>query len=156
MSGQILGQAAVGAAQTTAGAQQQMASDIGGAIMGLATSYGTAKAKAAELEGYDEVFKMHAPQLGFQGEDIDRILKMPNEQRRSAYNLMYQSYVPHQQRMELVNTQMARRATPVGMGTAGTAAAPLRRAQTAADTAVAAGKRRVGFGMLGANPDVVE
>jgi hypothetical protein len=105
MSGQILGQAAVGAANTTAGAQQQMVSDIGGALMGLATTYAGSKAQAAELEGYDEVFKMHGSQLGFSGEDVERILKMPGQQRRAAYTSLYQNFVPHNQRMEYLNTQ---------------------------------------------------
>jgi hypothetical protein len=107
VSGQILGQAAVGAAQTTAGAQQQLASDIGSSLMSLATSYAGAKADAAELEGYDEVFKMHGNQLGFSGEDVDRFLKMPNQQRRAAYTSLYQNFLPHEQRMEYLNNQAA-------------------------------------------------
>jgi hypothetical protein len=106
-SGRILGGAAVGAAQTTAGAQQQLASDIGSSLMSLATSYAGAKADAAELEGYDEVFKMHGNQLGFSGEDVDRFLKMPGQQRRAAYTSLYQNFLPHEQRMEYLNNQAA-------------------------------------------------
>jgi hypothetical protein len=104
-SGRILGGAYANAAQTTADANVKLADDIGSSIVSLASAYGASKAQAAELEGYDEVFKMHAPQMGIGGEDLDRFLKMPNQQRRAAYTSLYENYMPHQQRMEYLNTQ---------------------------------------------------
>jgi hypothetical protein len=104
-SGRILGGAYANAAQTTADANVKLADDIGSSIVSLATAYGASKAQAAELEGYDEVFKMHAPQMGIGGEDLDRFLKMPNQQRRAAYTSLYENYMPHRQRMEYLNTQ---------------------------------------------------
>jgi hypothetical protein len=104
-SGQIMGQGIMGAAQTKADAGVKMVDDIGGALVSLASAYGASKAEAAELEGYDEVFKMHAPQMGIGGEDLDRFLKMPNQQRRAAYTSLYENYMPHRQRMEYLNTQ---------------------------------------------------
>ena len=104
-SGEIIGQGAVNAANTTAQANVKLVDDIGSSIVSLASAYGTSKAQAAELEGYDEVFKMHAPQMGIGGEDLDRFLKMPSQQRRAAYTSLYENYMPHQQRMEYLNTQ---------------------------------------------------
>jgi len=104
-SGRILGGAYANAAQTTADANVKLADDIGGSIVSLASAYGASKAQAAELEGYDEVFKMHAPQMGIGGEDLDRFLKMPGQQRRAAYTSLYENYMPHQQRMEYLKTQ---------------------------------------------------
>ena len=104
-SGEIIGQGAVNAANTTAQANVKLVDDIGSSVVSLASAYGASKAQAAELEGYDEVFKMHAPQMGIGGEDLDRFLKMPNQQRRAAYTSLYENYMPHQQRMEYLNTQ---------------------------------------------------
>jgi hypothetical protein len=104
-SGRILGGAYANAAQTTADANVKLVDDIGSSIVSLASAYGASKAQAAELEGYDEVFKMHAPQMGIGGEDLDRFLKMPGQQRRAAYTSLYENYMPHQQRMEYLNTQ---------------------------------------------------
>jgi len=50
---------------------------------------------------------MHGQQLGFSGEDVDRILKMPDQQRRGLYTSFYQNYVPHAQRIQYLNTQMS-------------------------------------------------
>ena len=104
-SGRIIAGGMLGAAQTKADAGVKMVDDIGGALVSLASAYGASKAQAAELEGYDEVFKMHAPQMGIGGEDLDRFLKMPNQQRRAAYTSLYENYMPHRQRMEYLNTQ---------------------------------------------------
>ena len=48
MSGQIIGQGMVGAAQTTANAQVKMADDIGGALVGLAGAFGDAGQLASQ------------------------------------------------------------------------------------------------------------
>jgi len=103
-SGEIIGQGVVNSANTTANAQMELADNIGSSIVSLASAYGKSKAQAAELEGYDEVFKMHAPQMGIGGEDLDRFLKMPGQQRRAAYTSLYENYMPHRQRMEYLNT----------------------------------------------------
>jgi hypothetical protein len=123
-SGEIIGQGAVNAANTTAQANVKLVDDIGSSIVSLASAYGASKAEAAELEGYDEVFKMHAPQMGIGGEDLDRFLKMPNQQRRAAYTSLYENYMPHQQRMEYLNTQASSfggRGTGAGGGGGGNA-----------------------------------
>ena len=123
-SGEIIGQGAVNAANTTAQANVKLVDDIGSSIVSLASAYGASKAQAAELEGYDEVFKMHAPQMGIGGEDLDRFLKMPNQQRRAAYTSLYENYMPHQQRMEYLNTQASsfgRRGDGTGAGGGGNA-----------------------------------
>ena len=54
-SGEILGNAAVGAANTTAQANVGLVNDIGGALMGLASSYAGNRAMKAEAEGYDKI-----------------------------------------------------------------------------------------------------
>ena len=123
-SGEIIGQGAVNAANTTAQANVKLVDDIGSSIVSLASAYGASKAQAAELEGYDEVFKMHAPQMGIGGEDLDRFLKMPSQQRRAAYTSLYENYMPHQQRMEYLNTQASsfgRRGDGTGAGGGGNA-----------------------------------
>jgi hypothetical protein len=116
MSGQIRGEGIVNAAQMNAQAKMKLADDIGSAVVSLAGSYAGAKAQAAELQGYDEVFKMHGQQLGFSGEDVERILKMPDQQRRGLYTSFYQNHAPYAQRMDYLNTQMAPRATTVNAG----------------------------------------
>jgi hypothetical protein len=53
MSGQILGQAAVGAAQTTADAKVKLTNDIGSALVGLAGMYAGSVEKKDALKGMD-------------------------------------------------------------------------------------------------------
>jgi hypothetical protein len=64
MSGQILGQAAVGAAQTTAGAQQQMASDIGSSLVSLAAAYGAKKGTEAKGKNFKKFMGMAGDTFG--------------------------------------------------------------------------------------------
>jgi orotidine-5'-phosphate decarboxylase len=54
-SGEILGAAGVNAANTTAQANVGLVNDIGGALMGLASSYAGNRAMKAEAEGYDKI-----------------------------------------------------------------------------------------------------
>lgn len=102
-SGQILGEGIVNSANTHAQAKVKLANDIGSAVVSLAGAYGASKAQAAELQGYDEVFKMHGTQMGFSGEDIDRFLKMPDQQRRAAYTSLYENYLPQRYKMDYLN-----------------------------------------------------
>lgn len=53
MSGRILGQAAVGAAQTTADARVKLTNDIGSALVGLAGMYAGSVEKKDALKGMD-------------------------------------------------------------------------------------------------------
>jgi hypothetical protein len=122
-SGAIRGQGIVNSAQMNAQAKMKLADDIGSAVVSLAGSYAGAKAQAAELQGYDEVFKMHGNQLGFSGEDVERILKMPDQQRRGLYTSFYQNHAPYAQRMDYLNTQMANRGGGYGGGGGGGGAA---------------------------------
>lgn len=55
VSGQILGRAAVGAAETTANANVGLVNDIGGALVSLAGAYAGNKAMKAEADGYDRI-----------------------------------------------------------------------------------------------------
>jgi hypothetical protein len=112
MSGQILGQAAVGAAQTTAGAQMKLADDIGGALMGLASSYAGNRAMKAEAEGYDKIgeilggsmFKDNPAVGGF----LADLRKQKNPQMKIAgYNALFNMAGP------ISNAMMSQRNTAV-------------------------------------------
>ena len=68
MSGQILGQAAVGAANTTAQANVQFADQMGDSLMGLAGSLASGYMKKKEMESAvksgDQMLNMFGDQLG--------------------------------------------------------------------------------------------
>jgi|688.fasta_scaffold60766_3 hypothetical protein len=67
-SGEILGSAAVGAAQTTADANVKLADDIGGSLVGLAGSlasgYMKKKEKESAVKSGDQMLGMFGDQLG--------------------------------------------------------------------------------------------
>ena len=67
-SGEIIGQGAVNAAQTTAGAQVKLADDIGGSLVGLAGSLAGNYLKKKEMESSvkagDQMINMFGDQLG--------------------------------------------------------------------------------------------
>lgn len=81
VSGQILGQAALGATQTTVNAQQQLVGDIGSAIVGLAGSYAESKALDAKGSAYADFMGRHGEQLGFDPAYLEDFMKKkPREQ----------------------------------------------------------------------------
>ena len=73
MSGQIIGQGMVGAAQTTAGAQMQMADDIGSALVGLAGAYGEMEGNKAKGRAFKDAFKVIAPSAGIDMKQLEAL-----------------------------------------------------------------------------------
>jgi hypothetical protein len=72
-SGQIIGQGMVGAAQTTAGAQMQMADDIGSALVGLAGAYGEMEGNKAKGRAFKDAFKVIAPSAGIDMKQLEAL-----------------------------------------------------------------------------------
>ena len=72
-SGQIIGQGMVGAAQTTAGAQMQMADDIGSALVGLADAYGEMEGNKAKGRAFKDAFKVIAPSAGIDMKQLEAL-----------------------------------------------------------------------------------
>jgi hypothetical protein len=122
-SGRILGQAALGAAQTTTNAQQQMVNDIGGAIMGLAGSYAESKALDAKGAAYGDFMKRHGEQLGFDpGYLEDFLKKKPREQAMIGDSIIgMQNTGRNLMSQQIVGMQMSPRAA-YGTGAAASAA----------------------------------
>lgn len=83
-SGQIIGQGMVGAAQTTAGAQMQMANDIGSSLVSLAAAYGAKKGTEAKGKNFKKFMGMAGDTFGMDGsmfadmEDYDAGMMLDN------------------------------------------------------------------------------
>ena len=125
-SGRILGQAALGAAQTTTNAQQQMVNDIGGAIMGLAGSYAESKALDAKGAAYGDFMKRHGDQLGFDPEWIKGFLsESPRQQAMIGDSIIgMQNTGRSLMSQQIVGMQMAPRTAGPATGTGAGGAAP--------------------------------
>jgi hypothetical protein len=84
MSGQIIGQGMIGAAQTTAGAQMQMADDIGSSLVSLAAAYGAKKGTEAKGKNFKKFMGMAGDTFGMDGsmfadmEDYDAGMMLDN------------------------------------------------------------------------------
>lgn len=63
-SGQIIGEGMVNAAQTTAGAQVQMANDIGSSLVSLAGAYGEMESRKAKGRAFKKTMEVMGPSLG--------------------------------------------------------------------------------------------
>lgn len=78
-SGQIIGESVVNAANTSANANMQLASDIGGALMSLAGAYGASKMKAAGGKAFKQVMEVAGPSMGLKDEHL-QLFKSMNDQ----------------------------------------------------------------------------
>ena len=84
MSGQILGQGVVGAAQTTAGAQMKLADDIGSSLVSLAAAYGAKKGTEAKGKNFKKFMGMAGDTFGMDSamfgdmEDYDAGMMLEN------------------------------------------------------------------------------
>ena len=84
MSGQILGQGMVGAAQTTAGAQMKLADDIGSSLVSLAAAYGAKKGTEAKGKNFKKFMGMAGDTFGMDSamfgdmEDYDAGMMLEN------------------------------------------------------------------------------
>ena len=83
-SGQILGQGMVGAAQTTAGAQMQLADTIGNSLVSLAAAYGAKKGTEAKGKNFKKFMGMAGDTFGMDSsmfadmEDYDAGMMLEN------------------------------------------------------------------------------
>ena len=120
MSGRILGGAAVGAAQTTAGAQQQLASDIGSSLMSLATAYGAKKGTEAKGKNFKKFMSMAGDTFGMDSsmfgdmEDYDAGMMLENfapMMPSMANAQLGQSRLGVQQQGQIMNSPGARALT---------------------------------------------
>lgn len=148
-SGEIMAAGQMAAAQTQAQMMSNLGDDIGGAIASIANTYAASKAADAQVKGYDEVFKMFAPQLGVKGEDIERFLKMGTRERMAGYEGFFSNMGPYS------NVLMAGgRFAQQDANRAAAAAAPAIRQQATARAAAASGQSSIGFDALGVNPNL--
>lgn len=125
MSGQILGQGMVGAAQTTAGAQMKLADDIGSSLVSLAAAYGAKKGTEAKGKNFKKFMGMAGDTFGMDSamfgdmEDYDAGMMLDN----------FGSWMP-----AMANAQLGQQRMGVQQGQqALTARMPELRAQTDAN-----------------------
>ena len=103
-SGQIIAQGAQNAAQINA----QMLAQFGQTIATFADSYVQGKEKQAKAKGYSEFLGMHGETLGIQPEWLEQYKKKPPAEQIALGDMLVNSFLPHQQRMEYANTMMSR------------------------------------------------
>lgn len=118
-SGQILGQAQVGAAQTQAQSMQQMGQDIGGAITSLAGMYAGHKMQQAGGKAFKQVMEVAGPSMGLKDEQL-KLFKGMNDQDAYQMSQMFMPVAPsmvsaaglgsYQNRLALANQQAANQA----------------------------------------------
>lgn len=146
-SGQILGQGVVGAAQTTTGAQMQMANDIGSSLVSLAAAYGAKKGTEAKGKNFKKFMGMAGDTFGMDGsmfadmEDYDAGMMLDN----------FGSWMP-----AMANAQLGSRRMGVQQqGQQIQQNAPIRRAQVNAAAQAAAGQQRMTTLPPNINRDVI-
>jgi hypothetical protein len=153
-SGEILGQAAVGAANTTAGAQQQMVSDIGSSLMSLAAAYGAKKGTEAKGKNFKKFMGMAGDTFGMDG-------AMFGDMEDYDAGMMLENFAPMMPAM--ANAQLGRGRMGVQQDqqqlTARqqqiTAAAPATRAVATAAGRVASGQGTINRSAIGYNPAAI-
>jgi len=106
-SGEFRAAGIVGAAETSANAQKQMAQDIGSAVQSLAGSYVQGQQNKAKVGAFGQFLKMHGETLGVKPEDIAAYAKMPQGQQLQLVD--FYTGQPGQQvgRMQYLNNQAA-------------------------------------------------
>lgn len=104
-SGAIMAAGQMQAAQTNADMMKGLGDDIGGAIASLAGSYVQNKQMKAKAEGYADFLGMHGEQLGFNPEWLAQFKKKSPMQQIATGDMMLNSFLPHQQRMQYLNRQ---------------------------------------------------
>ena len=104
-SGAIMAAGQMQAAQSNADMMKGIGDDIGGAIASLAGSYVQGRQMKAKAEGYADFLGMHGEQLGFKPEWLAEFKKKSPMQQIATGDMMINSFLPHQQRMEYLNRQ---------------------------------------------------
>lgn len=113
-SGQIIGESVVNAANTSANANMQLASDIGGALTSLAGAYGASKMKAAGGKAFKQVMEVAGPSMGLKDEQL-KLFKTMSDQDAYQMSEMFMPVAPSMissagyGRLALANQQLAAR-----------------------------------------------
>jgi hypothetical protein len=100
-SGEIIAQGSQNAAMINA----QMMSDFGQNIAQFADSYVKGQERKAKAKSYADFLGMHGETLGIQPEWLEEYKKKPMNEQIALGDMLLNSYLPHQQRMEYLNTQ---------------------------------------------------
>ena len=113
-SGQIIGESVVNAANTSANANMQLASDIGGALTSLAGAYGASKMKAAGGKAFKDFMGVAGPAIGLKDEQL-KLFKTMSDQDAYQMSEMFMPVAPSMissaayGRLALANQQLAAR-----------------------------------------------
>ena len=105
MSGQIMAQGTMGAAQTNQQAMSGLGQDIGGVIKQFAGAYAENKALDAKAAAYGDFLNRHGSQLGFDPEWIKGFAKAPRDQQLAAGDMLTGQFGQQIGRMEYLNRQ---------------------------------------------------
>lgn len=92
-SGQIIGESVVNAANTSANANMQLASDIGGALTSLAGAYGASKMKAAGGKAFKDFMGVAGPAMGLKDEQL-KLFKTMSDQDAYQMSEMFMPVAP--------------------------------------------------------------
>jgi hypothetical protein len=150
MSGRILGQAAVGAAETTANAQMKLADDIGSSLVSLAGAFGDAGELAQQgdsaYEALGAIGEMYPGMKGTHG----ALGKLDSRTRRmAAMSILDNLGAVSQLGIAGMNNQT--RVAQQGL----TAAGPANRAAATAAGRVASGQGTINRSAIGYNPAAI-
>jgi len=113
-SGQIIGESVVNAANTSANANMQLASDIGGALTSLAGAYGASKMKAAGGKAFKDFMGVAGPAIGLKDGQL-KLFKTMSDQDAYQMSEMFMPVAPSMissaayGRLALANQQLAAR-----------------------------------------------
>lgn len=102
-SGEIMAAGAVNAAQMQAQGMQ----GLGAAIAAMAVNYRDQQTEAAKAKAYESFLGVAGPAMGLKGEWLEEFRKMPRRQQAAYGDMMLNSFLPQQQRMEYLKQQAA-------------------------------------------------
>jgi hypothetical protein len=112
-----------GAAMASGGGRSGGGGGGEGLIGSLINSFANKKALETKDKAYMGFFERHGEDLGFDPEYLNRLKDMNRDERVAAFDIMTGQPGQRLGSLNYLNTQMARRATPVsGMGTGGSSA----------------------------------
>ncbi len=96
-------------AQRTADQEQQQAQQkqMMESVAMLAEQFSQNRQMDAKAGAYGDFLKMHGSTLGLQPEWLEEFTKKPRAEQIAMGDMLVNSYLPHQQRMSYLETQMA-------------------------------------------------
>jgi hypothetical protein len=103
-------------AQRTADQEQQQAQQkqMMESVAMLAEQFSQNRQMDAKAGAYGDFLKMHGSTLGLQPEWLAEFTKKPRDEQIAMGDLLMNSYLPHQQRMTYLETQMSGRGGATG------------------------------------------